>query len=143
MKNVMDYETIDWDAEALRIARAFGVEAPLRFRRKIKDSKIRHDLLSGSHTHIVVHETLRLTVNYKPHCLHFKLHYGDVATAVTIGYNGMVGQATVESKYSNQLAKGLFHLGLLHHDTIEILGWSISEHDKLEWLLEYEERYDV
>jgi len=140
---VMQYGIVDWDAEAARIARAFDIQTPLRFRLKTKAGIERRDLLSGSHSHIVVDENLRLSVIYKPDSLYFKLHDKEVATWIRVGYTGDFYQGSMEPRYSRPLAKGLFHLGLLGSFTEELLGWSISAHEKLEWALEYEQRYGL
>ena len=48
-----------------------------------------------------------------------------------------IGQVPVKANLT--LAKGLFYLDLLTPEVEDLLQLSLSEHEKLEWMLEYED----
>jgi hypothetical protein len=165
----MTYETIDWDAEALLVARAFGCDEDCRFEEKLDGEPVKSGLGNERYLCWKIAEegqewilklkglaeywnhwywfpeleevAFRCTYN-KDYGRHFIIspshETGD--TSIEIGWDGDCGCGIGDKALAIRLAKGLFRLGLLSHGTEAELKVTISAHEKLEWVREYEER---
>ena len=126
----MNFEITDEDAEAKRVQLAFDLE---RFRFPI-------DVLVPS-------EKFYLTVEYKPHFRYFKvtdkqttnIDYADIK----LHSNGMTEIEVTSDECSFELARGLFLLGMLTPEIEAELEVTISSHQKVEWKLGFEAKYEV
>lgn len=146
---MMSYETIDWNAEALRVARAFGVEGEFRDG-GFYDKKY---LSVGEH-----YEAIPFTgagygelfsVVYTFDQMQFEVWntWNHTRTDCHIGYDGSFsdGLSTLDKKkfpiaHRYPLARALFHLDLLTPEVEEALQVSVSAHEKMEWTMGYEAR---
>lgn len=150
------YETMDWDAEAKRVAAAFGLDmtAEYEFRefpeenpqtmllRQIGAPKIvlptrpetSFEYFIGAKGRIFV-----LSNNGNP-------NNGPVgARAMTLAslyWDGTIDITPfqLDSRYSEILARALFHLDLLTPEVEQALQVSVSAHEKIEWGRECEKR---
>jgi hypothetical protein len=143
----MTYETIDWEVEAKRVARAFGVEGKVEFRqhRRLKGSQ-RFGVIGVRKLAVPVGEGFFVDVAYetkgrffaladKTHKNWVSLKIGWVRGDISYGDSGNV------EEFSTRLARGLFHLDLLTPEVEHKLTATISAHQKMEWAGEYQQRY--
>ena len=135
---------MDWKAEAERVARAFGLEGKCEFYRRNKHDESRY------FRHLVkpyaitfphpIGET-RLRVTYDPNGRHFDLSNGSAWSLMSVGWDVRQYQLPILAFYNFHIAKALFYLDLLTPEIEDALEVSISAHEKLEWILEFEARY--
>lgn len=152
----MTCESINWEEEAKRVARAFGVEVPCYFGNESPYSDRMKLGIVGTfrcdiHEHVIdvrLPDFKKLSVIYEPDRRHFGIVRFPVAKAfVSIGVKGdLIGTSLVHSHYLADLAKGLFQLDLYTAQIDEIFRQKgtenlITAHQKLEWELEYAERW--
>jgi hypothetical protein len=148
----MNYETMDWEAEAIRVARAFGIKEKCEFRFE----RLRNGTRMSAFKQMSLY--IEATAS-KP-----SLPWGDVLHAscdndgrtydaiaksssdfnlvISFEWDGelMIAELVDNYAYVDLFAKGLFHLGLLTEEVEAELKIYITAHQKLEWALEYEER---
>ncbi len=139
----MDYETMDWEAEAVRVAWAFDVKTECKFRQKVKRFGEWRILLSCGRNDVTIRDDLRLYVTYKPQSMWFKLEDKTTSlswTWVTLDMNGRMVDAGTTHEFSDRMVKGLCRLGLLTPEIDAALESGATAHEKLEWALEFVER---
>jgi len=148
----MDYETIDWEAEAQRVARAFGLSEKCYFREQVppatsssrlyyhdlcwKDTKGGYEFPDGSGVIFICVYVKQIGVRYG-----FEREYGRANTSFLLNWKSKPIVRGNDAVLVPLLAKGLFHLGLLTAEVETMLN--VSNHEKLEWAREYEERYGL
>jgi len=138
----MDFETIDWEQESQRVARAFGIEEQCHF--VMENDLVTRKLYVGEEPYIFVSRTKLIGVDY------FELGHTFQAVNprrtkaeafVSLDWGVSILMSQPEAELSPLLAKPLFHLGLLTPEVEAALKVTITAHQKLEWALEYERRY--
>lgn len=146
----MTYETMDWEAEARRIAWAFEVKTECKFRQKIKSYGEKRILLSCGRNNVAIDENWNLYATYKPGGMWFRMEHSAFLTGVgwvssgamwvSLDWNRKVLDAGPDHEYSELLVRALFRLDLLTQEIETALESSVTAHQKLEWQLEYEAR---
>lgn len=142
-EKVLNFFTIDWALESLKVTQAFDVRESCIF-----GPKWGTDRTAMEYSPVL--EPLRfchikdalLSITYRPYSRSF--------TIQGQGRNGRIAQimwideqpisSVGDAEYSLWLAKGLFHLDLLTLEVEQALALSVSHHERLEWQLEYELR---
>lgn len=132
----MTYKTIDWVAEAERVRRAFGIEEECEFKFNRNRMELKHNNwwpeVNGAIIFISFFDDRKSFAvcddRESSSCAIFTEKEPDVFRS-----NSEVS--------APQLAKALCHLSLLTAEVETALGVSISAHQKLEWELEYAERW--
>jgi len=149
----MNFETIDWEAEALRVSRAFEVEEECEFfvippdwydLEKGETRELLHDFGLEQHNVEALGE-FELTVNYSPESRFYGLESLDTgeAAVISIQWDGSLPRRVYRHKPTKFLVRPLFHLDLLTPEVEAALGVSISANQKLEWTQEYKARYGL
>ena len=146
----MTYETMDWEAEAKRVAKAFNVLSACYFDYDPDEAKC--DLCSRpaqTTASVFLTDWHQLRSSYdRDEGRLFEIHKGTSNVFILIYWDGDVNQSWGKNsdltpgyfELINMLAKGLFHMDLLTIEVEAHLQTSITVHQKLEWTLEYEER---
>jgi hypothetical protein len=133
----MTFETMDWEAEAKRVARAFG----------LLTCTVASELHQGGVCYRANDTTNEFNVSckYTSRYQCFELERVDKniiglnSSTIYLNWEGSVRTAHPDAQTTPELAKGLFHLDLLTPEVEAALQVSISNHQKIEWALEYEE----
>ena len=150
------YETMDWEAEAKRIARAFGVEGECHFEVPQHDPPAQGGSQRIPQTGF---RTLRLkNGDYArlANGVHFWCDYRRGAgrnywlraslhsrLGIKVAWGGQLAFQIDDYTLAPALTKGSFHLGLLTSEIEAALKANVTAHEKLEWTREYEERYGL
>lgn len=139
------YDTIDWQAEAQRVKRAFGVEGECEFRLENYERLLYEDGDEGMIYQPKIAENLYVQAAWTDSDRYFLIHqcHGHKSTSIGIWDTGVLNDSPNDLTYAVPLARALFHLDLLTPEVETALQVTISHHEKLEWLREYEERYGV
>ena len=130
----MNFETMDWEAEAERVRHAFCANDLIPFHKSASGCTIEIQTPQGG-----------LSMQYGEDGRYFALQGQEqIPTEISINWDGTLdGQAVCGPETqadSDFIAKGLFHLDSLTPEVEAALQVSISNHQKLEWQLEYEAR---
>ncbi len=132
----MTFERIDWEAEALRVASAFGIEFPCQFLEFDSDQRLLY--LQGFTSRIWLRKegALYLTALYdqKGRLFTVSESYADSAE-IFIGWDGSVDRRPWFYDHNLLIARALFYLDLLTPEVEAALLVSVSAHERLEWLL--------
>jgi hypothetical protein len=160
----MTYETMDWDAEARRIAQAFGIDKPCYWKQELSvwaDDEAPAGAVPKTETEMWLklqgsqYDNIELGEDQFLYCVYnneerFFQTYDKKAKKgsplyqmieISIRWDGTHHVSEITSKKPLNLARGLFHLGYLTLPVEASLSLTISEHQKLEWTLENETRY--
>jgi len=136
----------DWDAEAEQICRAFGITEPCVFVGPVKGKILRPAAhrLGFNDERPSFGNGLFLEVTYH-WARSFKLANGTYfgVCRVEDSTRGRISASLQkEAVIPSAFAKGLFNLGLLTPKVEDKLKLSITQHEKLEWQLEFEAFHD-
>jgi len=133
----MNFESMDWEAEAQRVAAAFGVEAPCQFLEFDSNQRLLYVQGFTSRIWLKHTQTLYLTAFYAQNGRLFTITqgYGDSAE-LFIGWDGSVDRRPWFYDHNPIIARALFYLDLLTPEAEEALCISVSAHDRLEWMLQ-------
>jgi len=150
MTNIMTPETIDWPLEARRIRQAFGLQGLCLFKPWYEGAR---QFQMDGNSLVPLGDNAKLFVAYEG-VMKFTIwrsngfdpsigldRASELDTYIGLTYDGKVRGQTFAGRYSNTLAKGLFHLDLLTPEVEAALKVSVSAHEKAEWTLEYERHY--
>jgi len=150
----MDFETLDWELEARRVKAAFGVKSECKFyefttheglerRFQIRDGNeetlAENLLVSGESLRVYYAQGERFYEITNRDRRRAHITFWDEQTIFVspplshVRWGGLF----------HLLIKGVYYLDLLTPHIETELEISISAHEKLEWKLEYEERYDL
>lgn len=134
----MTYETLNWELEAQRVARAFGVEGECDWHIHNEDRRL---FLADTSPYVpyVPFSCSEIAIAYARSGRDFH----NASSYLVIGFDGKIHVNEGAEKFGKPLARALFHLDLLSPAVESALGVSISHHEKLEWTLEYEARHGV
>jgi len=143
----MDFETIDWDSEAKRIQKAFGIAGECELRELRRSDWGRRLFLVGTKSRdVFIDDDTLLRITYDATGRFFYL--ADKTREDWLSFKIGWGKDEVEGvlsgkvdEFSTLLARGFFHLGYLSAEAELKLETTITAHEKLEWALEYERRY--
>ncbi len=133
----MTLETIDWELEAERVKRAFGLKGEARF--KLWYDLARQFQLDGNSL-VPLGESEQLIIAYEGVMKFTLWRNGEFDTYIGIDFEGKRRGQTFAGRGCHTIAEGLFHLGLLTPEIEAALGMDISHHQRAEWILEYDER---
>jgi len=146
------YSSIDWIAEATRVAQAFGVEGechwndsqPVGLHRKLKSNGNTPVVNSGHFLDYFMCLTgpfIRIWQTENGD------EYGNLGTQIEANLNTSNSRFTIygnpDKAFLLIFARALFHLNLLTIEVENALCVIISATEKMEWGREYEERYGV
>lgn len=136
----MDFDSIDWKAEATRVALAFGVKTHSYFGKSNwgYGKAMRFYISGGPRVYLETLDTAQLIVLYSRECREFTLiKFPDGKASVSLSYSGQLidKPSIVHSIYSYPLARALFLLDLLTPEVENALQTTISTHQKIEWML--------
>jgi len=140
----MDYDSIDWEVEAKRVARAFGIEEQCQF--VLDNDLVSRSLYVGDDPYFYLSSEAIVRVDYFDLGRSFQTMNPRQAKAVlfvSIDWDGFILMSQAEFKLSLLLSKPLFHLGLLSPEVEAALKLTITAHQKIEWARQYEERYGL
>jgi len=145
----MTYETIDWDAEAQHLKTAFGVVGKCFW---VSQANFVHinfgkgpavygqvlTVKSGGYT-AMCSSGDRVHILYHPNGLYFELsRLMEVYCSAFIGWNS---KEPVTQGYAAPMHRALAYLVMNSHAVAAAMN--LTEHEKLEWIREYEERYGL
>lgn len=133
----MTYETIDWEAEAKRVAKAFGIKGEcvwIDVRKQAVQLVALDDLVCKYG--IPISEDAYAVVQYSKGSRFFQIFDGSPDVGIFINWQGAVWESDVIA-HGDTLAKALYHLSLLTPEVEQALGVTIDAHTKLEWELEF------
>ena len=137
----MTFETMDWEAEAQRVALAFGVEAKCRFVKSNLNETMTFRPTTDGQDVKVPDGSVR--VYYQSKVRSYQIFASnEVNAAVRFIASGGVRTRIVprDCPAVEPLARGLFYLNLLTSEVEASLQVAISAHQKAEWTLEYAKR---
>lgn len=140
----MDFETIDWNVEAKRVARAFDFEGECEFVPTTYAHEM--EIVSGGSSQLKIHQRLYLNATYSLYGREFGLWQGwefsqSWSARVVVKWNNRIVVHLNPSEPRLFLAHALFRLDLLTPETEAELKVSLTAHERIEWTLEREERY--
>jgi len=152
----MNFETMDWDAEAQRVQRAFGIEPSCEFvllrenggRWFTVRDREEGEIIYGS----LICGPLFISVNYYQNYMSFCVGMANLddeppMTSLKLGYDGndifVYELSKNHPEYALLISRALFYLDLISPEVEAALQLSITAHQKLEWTLEYEARYEL
>ena len=141
MMNESSYETLDWEAEAIRMARAYGVKVECAF----IETRYGKDFIDiATRKKAEISEGVVGTAGYSPSNRFYTVRSRSSWTVIQLSWLGEVQSAHVGKDFEvAALARAFFHLELLTPEVEAALSVSITAHEKLEWAREYEERYGI
>jgi len=146
MMNEFNYETLDWELEARRVAKAFEIEKECYFYSVIESNgeECRWLRLKGEDSPLLFNRHAWFNIRYTREYRGFYVVVPDLKWAVLeveFSWNGELIESIFTDYHALKIARGLFRLGLLT-PAIETELWALmtnnSAHEKLEWKLEYE-----
>lgn len=138
----MTYETMDWEAEAKRVAAAFGVTSEciwIDLGSKGNKKLVSLDAAECKYG-IPISEDAYALIEYSRKWRYFEIFDGYPDISIYINWQGVVWDEPDVIQHSDTISKALFHLSLLTPEAEASLKVAISHHQKLEWTLEYEAR---
>jgi len=133
----MDYETMDWEDEAKRVASAFGVREECEFVEDKWGQKVLRGTWDGQSPAIA--PEICLLAAYTSEYRDFSMANCDHGTYVRIFWDGRKPEIEC-GMYEEAVAHSLLLLGLLSPEIEAALGATFSAHQKLEWLVDFEEK---
>jgi len=144
----MTSEIINWELEAKRVGLAFGLTWPCWFVR-YGDANKTYQLIttkSGEWHELIGQDEIQLHIRYTKDGRWYYLK--DSSQQSLMRFCRQLNHFTYSAipflpDHSKIFVRALFKLDLLTPQVEECLGITISTHEKLEWTLEYEQRYGV
>jgi len=145
------YDSMDWEAETKRIVAAFEMVEPCRFIRHAGTASCEAtERMDDKNTsRILLKNGLRAAVSYSRTAKSFGISYDNRYYGVGFRWDGShikrnPPKQTKRAKprpdiVYDTLGKALFFLDLFTPEVEEVIGGSITAHQKLEWQLEYEQ----
>ena len=144
----MNFDMMECEVEFERIRRAFDVAGECEI--LTEGDYISLESKGEKGAKLRLHDGAELQASYslRSRTLGFTLWVNETFTEFELGtnyvwYSVMYNPFPEYDDSSLRLVKGLFHLGLLTPEIERGLRVSISAHQKLEWTLEYEARYEL
>ena len=140
----MDFETMDWKAEAERVARAFGVEGKCFFRAEYEEYVLRSvDRANKDYfKQPLIQPRVYLLATYEAEGQYFEIYNpaAGQSTTIIIGDTIDLNRFSGDLFFANEMARALYKLDLLTPEIEAMLKVNISAHQRLEWALEFESR---
>jgi len=155
MNTETTFETLDWNAEARRVARAFGVTEECHFHTYVENEPIengdgdypylRLTLKDGlTEPTIFCRDDVALLCEYDEDIGRSYYVYAEKGvTGIRMEWDESLASLIKDSTLLPLLAKGLFYLDILTPEVEETLKITVTAHEKLEWAREYEQRYGL
>jgi len=141
----MDYKTLDWEIEAQRVMKAFGIVEPCEF--KPEAVGVETDMvlrMIGTDLSPALPWGERLGVYYGTRDRLYQAYEDDrhtVSFIASIDWEGKLTAPFYVIENALFFAKGWLYLGLLTAEIEQALEVRITAHEKLEWALEYEVKH--